>query len=354
MCVFITMSDPVWTDVGDVRLQHVQICLTFDQVENPKTDTMPATFPNCSIPCQSLPGVSFAVLAAGDQVHVVKWVSRHEAIRWTRHSHRDTQPNAHASKGFSLSSLKVISQPAQPAQPAQATPDALSSEDSQHTEARNLVNLRAWNILRQTLRIFVPNEVTMGQAELANQMGAYYRRRAELWIRTLCVFCCPNFAVDRSIYAPGVPALLATLTCGSDMIRSWDKLDTFLWNSMKLDDTLIFQSQRPFSTMLVLLWVFWYGVTLYVLQSYSRWHQAMSPGAPQQAVLSCCQWVCGIPPLLLVPTGAGASSPDLMYQSRRYVTQVNESFVQQYGTRNPLRACWAAKSSSFVRYSNSR
>ena len=72
MCVFITMSDPVWTDVGDVRLQHVQICLTFDQVENPKTDTMPATFPTGSIPCQSLPGVSFAVLAAGDQVHVVK------------------------------------------------------------------------------------------------------------------------------------------------------------------------------------------------------------------------------------------------------------------------------------------
>lgn len=45
------------------------------------------------------------------------------------------------------------------------------------------------------------------------------------------------------------------------------------------------------------------------------------------------------PPLLLVPTGAGASSPDLMYQSRRYVTQVNESFVQQYGIRNHLRAC---------------
>mmetsp|Transcript_34273 Transcript_34273/g.42201 ORF Transcript_34273/g.42201 Transcript_34273/m.42201 type:complete len:379 (+) Transcript_34273:60-1196(+) len=56
-------------------------------------------------------GVSFAVLAAGDQ---------------------------------------VMAQPAQPAQPAQATPD-----------------------------------VTMGQAELANQMGAYY----------------------RSIYAPGVPAM---------------------------------------------------------------------------------------------------------------------------------------------------
>ena len=54
------------------RLEHVQICLTFDQVGNPKTDAMLATFPHGSIPCQSLPGVSFAVLAAGDQVHLIK------------------------------------------------------------------------------------------------------------------------------------------------------------------------------------------------------------------------------------------------------------------------------------------
>ena len=176
-------------------------------------------------------------------------------------------------KSTSLSSSKVISQPAQPAQPAQATPDASASENSQHTEARTLRTLKRtwefetfwdfWDRSSGFLMFFVPNEVTMGQAELANQMGAYYRRSmAEHGgaLEPLCGFRCLPLWTGPSMRLVCLRSWLhwhvdQIWMMWSDHETSWTLfLET--WNFMT-HFAVILELQRPFSTMLVPLWVFW-------------------------------------------------------------------------------------------------
>ena len=138
---------------------------------------------------------------------------------------------------------------------------------------------------------FVPNEVTMGQAELANQMGAYYRRSS--WAERVQ-------RISLSNSRCGQVHLCARCACAPGCVDMWIKynqrirqvghfsfkLHETIWNSMKLCE--LFSHKDPFQLCLFHSEYF-DMVGFYVLQSDSRWHQAMSPGAPQQAVPPCCR-----------------------------------------------------------------